>query len=512
MIFHVYKRDIIVSKEKELYNQIRLEYKSYAKTGKNKFEEKLKEEATTFLDFHQKGYEIGAKIIFNYFNAVRDYFIKLGIYDFNLNEFISEYYNPYYEWRDCFDELDDIYIDTMKSKEEQEEYRRLRKENRSKWSGGGFGLSGAIKGATVAGALNVTSGLAHSVGNGIGNLISSIKINSNLNSVFKDEKTQNILKETIYNSIFNIHYSISFYLKKNNIKDISIITDEDEKRTRNILSNINSDLIDDDTRKSLCVECLEKNPYNEIIYLSALAYYGDSLNELTPIANFYGVNINLIKQEILNNEFENKVKESNSKDELIKIRIQMISKMKYLLLSEEDSQLLKNVDEKICKLDIEERTVEGEVIESLELANKLKNEIKEVDEILDNTDYSNLKDMIDSYNLILELNYDDKAIIRRIEQLSNKILYKSEREKIEEVIRSCGCTSYSEISKAIEEIRTLNLQTDVKDEYLKKLNYKKDDLLQNDSGCILGCVWSIIKLAFIILVMYLGIKYLFIMI
>ena len=105
-----------------------------------------------------------------------------------------------------------------------------------------------------------------------------------------------------------------------------------------------------------------------------------------------------------------------------------------------------------------------------------------------------------------------KIIIIKNIGFAEQTLYKSEREKIEEVIRSCGCTSYSEISKAIEEIRKLNLQTDVKEEYLKKLNYKKDDLLQNDSGCILGCVWSIIKLAFIILVIYLGIKYLFIMI
>ena len=48
--------------------------------------------------------------------------------------------------------------------EQMDKELAVRKGSHSHWSGGGFGLSGAIKGAMTAGALNAVSGVFHSIG------------------------------------------------------------------------------------------------------------------------------------------------------------------------------------------------------------------------------------------------------------------------------------------------------------------------------------------------------------
>lgn len=78
----------------------------------------------------------------------------------------------------CFEEIDaviqhlyDIYNTIEEELHSEEERRAYRKANRDQFIGGGFGMSGAIKGTVKAGALNATTGIAHSVFNAIGNSI-----------------------------------------------------------------------------------------------------------------------------------------------------------------------------------------------------------------------------------------------------------------------------------------------------------------------------------------------------
>ncbi|HBA68183.1 MAG TPA: hypothetical protein DCZ40_02345 [Lachnospiraceae bacterium] len=70
----------------------------------------------------------------------------------------------------------------------EKEYRRQRKTGRGRAVGGGFGLGGALKGMAPAGALNATSGLAHSFANTVGNMGSSIAASTNKAAVYRDSK------------------------------------------------------------------------------------------------------------------------------------------------------------------------------------------------------------------------------------------------------------------------------------------------------------------------------------
>ena len=63
----------------------------------------------------------------------------------------------------------EIAQDELSKKERREEI----KNEHGRWSGGGFGIDGAIKGAVTAGAMNAATGLAYSGANLVGGMIAS---------------------------------------------------------------------------------------------------------------------------------------------------------------------------------------------------------------------------------------------------------------------------------------------------------------------------------------------------
>lgn len=69
-----------------------------------------------------------------------------------------------------------------------ERYRKARKESRGRWSGGGFGVGGALKGAATAGVMNMGTGAVHSVVNSIGNLRTSMKADKQKRGIVEEFK------------------------------------------------------------------------------------------------------------------------------------------------------------------------------------------------------------------------------------------------------------------------------------------------------------------------------------
>jgi len=67
-------------------------------------------------------------------------------------------------------ELLKVFFQLKEFQDQKKDYRQLRKDNRSYWSGGGFGIQGTIKGAVEASILNIATAAAHSTVNAIGNL------------------------------------------------------------------------------------------------------------------------------------------------------------------------------------------------------------------------------------------------------------------------------------------------------------------------------------------------------
>lgn len=76
-----------------------------------------------------------------------------------------------------YGELEEGYLEIVATDEQMKEYRRRVKASRGYWQGGGFGVTGAIKGAVTAGAMNAVGGVFHGIGDFISSEIDSYRIN-----------------------------------------------------------------------------------------------------------------------------------------------------------------------------------------------------------------------------------------------------------------------------------------------------------------------------------------------
>jgi hypothetical protein len=101
--------------------------------------------------------------------------------------------------------LTDFWFDIQYEEQQKENYRELRKENRPRIMGFGFGLTGGIKASASAGLGNMSSGIAHSAFNTIAKGISSIQATNQLNKFYQDASTFNVLAEGWENCFWSMY-------------------------------------------------------------------------------------------------------------------------------------------------------------------------------------------------------------------------------------------------------------------------------------------------------------------
>lgn len=176
------------------------------------------------------------------------------------------------------------------NRQEAKEFRQQRKSSRSRWSGGGFGISGALKGAAKAGALNMASGALHSARNAVGNAGSAIAASAEKSAVFSKyreilrEEMQNILSETIYKIIkcLEQNTNCSFaYLIDGNSPDSDI--------ARSIINSYQAGKIPNAQAKEQLVLALKNNPAELEIYKLLWSKCGDENGDLRKMAAFFDV-------------------------------------------------------------------------------------------------------------------------------------------------------------------------------------------------------------------------------
>jgi len=179
-------------------------------------------------------------------------------------------------------------------------YRRARKAYRSQWIGGGFGFSGALKGAVSAGVLNMGSGAIHSVVNAVGNANTRHKANKQkialINEIKKGvpEEIINLTKE-LGNSIILYIDEVypNFSLAKNSGKYQEIYT--------KFLNASGKE------KEVLAVSLLEQNPCNEKCYEEILVAFPNvkTRKALLEIGKSLGVeNLSDLLNDLAGREYE----------------------------------------------------------------------------------------------------------------------------------------------------------------------------------------------------------------
>lgn len=309
-----------------------------------------------------------------------------GVYSIDENLFTSKYLSGFDdEFYDTLDNMMDRIAEIDEQLASEQRYREIRKASRGRVVGGGFGLGGALKGMATAGVMNATTGIAHSLGNAVGNMGSSMSASSSKAAVYKNAKAP--LKEAIINCGYYVRDGIrNALLQEANIR-CKYVTTTESNQAKAILQNYTQGRIPESQRKNQIIQALSLNPYNTEVYEAIWDDYGDKNGDLRKMSSYFECGLEQRIQAIASNYGEdvfnsgcgdylkafNKTKaivffETNIKDSLKKME-------QYCEEHDIDEALIPKISlcrELLQTADIENKTVNGVIYSTREIASRVK--------------------------------------------------------------------------------------------------------------------------------------------
>ena len=293
-------------------------------------------------------------------------------------------------WQKPYLRICDQYADITMEQDELDAYRVARRENRGRWVGGGFGLGGAIKGAATAGALNMVSGAAHMVVNGIGKIFSSASASSAIRKIFENKDTEQSLENSVYNITFRLRYCLLDCLNKSDADTISWQgwpRSSEIDRAKSILNNI-SRISDQDAKRAALLEAFQLNPYSQDWYIIALQEFGDADGSLEATAEYFGIaGLKQAKQDNLDAFAEALSLDTEAAAQKALIQIQ--ERQKWLGYTGETEHTNAAAKAASC-FDLHYRTVDDCVFLTREEADSVRAEFAKIQEIEAQTDMDDI--------------------------------------------------------------------------------------------------------------------------
>ena len=179
------------------------------------------------------------------------------------------------------------YNDVQQEKKEISYKREVEKASRGRWEGGGFGITGAIKGAMKAAVLNAGSDLIHSIGDGITKSGDTRYINNKLNELYDAEENKEIFAKGVYSCFGYILKGIKEELSDAEIIDINIFGEFGE-----IESNYETIIKYEKNRMKLLagmVECFSCIPERVKYYEPVINELFESDSDIESFLKFWGM-------------------------------------------------------------------------------------------------------------------------------------------------------------------------------------------------------------------------------
>ena len=240
-------------------------------------------------DVFKKGKEQGDKVIVAALTFWAELLIESGYYDINASELISLYNktNAYSNWERAYDKIAEKYIALELSKEQQEAYRKARKNSRGRLVGGGFGVAGAAKGIATAGVFNLATGAVHGTVNMVGNAVTKSIVSSRKSKVFSDDATLEELATGIYQAVYHARNAILSYLHSTSTIAFAPISEKAERECATRLSNYKKIDFSEEKLKDELLYLLNLDPFNIDVYIYALNQFGDVNSELEHITELF---------------------------------------------------------------------------------------------------------------------------------------------------------------------------------------------------------------------------------
>ncbi len=207
-------------------------------------------------------------------------------------------------WQEAFQQVYDRFVDLETEKLGEAERRRIRKEMRGRFLGGGFGLDAAIWASLEAGAVNIVTGAAHSVFNALGNLVTSVRISGKESAVYEDPETLRALQQALSRCVQDAFFRI-LPMRVLGLAPTRAPR-EDFARAAAIMDNIVHGRIPEDREMEPLLAVLRTMPIDPRTYRALrphLTAYED-VKALADMANFFLVPQSLLARRAVNSAID----------------------------------------------------------------------------------------------------------------------------------------------------------------------------------------------------------------
>lgn len=205
-----------------------------------------------------------------------DVLIDNEIYDYDVKRFWEEYGDIIdYEESEEFQELNGGYQSIQTSERVHQEEKDSYRNSRSHWEGGGFGISGAIKGAINAGALNMVTGAYRGLVDSFVDSSDRRKFNKMRNALLTEENLDSLAQGLWNNIAAFVTQSLAQILEERTGRNADRILRRGANKAEAIFNNLDR-IKDSDKQRKLIKEIIELDPYE----LSYLAYFEDNSDRI----------------------------------------------------------------------------------------------------------------------------------------------------------------------------------------------------------------------------------------
>ena len=386
--FTVCGKNIVISNTYDLYNTLRGGFYQRAYKDAGEFEQ-VYNNYKNIDRVIENAYRDGMSIIGRAINdlVINEILIRMKIYDYDIEGFFNEFYREhYFIWEECFNDVEEKFLSIIAEQQQLDEYRTMRRENRGRWVGGGFGIGGAIKGAMKAGAMNMVTGAAHGLFNLGAKAISKAGEVGQKLSLYDESK--NVLCDGIFQSVFNIHYACWDMITRldDSLEKIEYFTPNSSKKAQALINNF-SKMSREEVRENFS-KALLLDPYNQELYKNLLSILGDSDGGLERIANYFNIDTSFIScsKEALTENLFTKIGGNLQKSEHealnVREKFSMAIKSNGLEGTKAAKKILSKIDGVIEDFDKKAKTVNGQIFATREEADSARQEFTEINNIL----------------------------------------------------------------------------------------------------------------------------------
>ena len=243
------------------------------------------------------------------------------IYDVTRNKFEDQCWNLEAAQK-SYDAIAEKYNEIIEDLEDAKQYRQMRKDCRGRFIGGGFGVKGAMKGVATAGALNLVTGIGHSIFNSIGNMSSSAAASNEKKRLYNSEKTMDTLCQGIFDSIAASLDDYMNFVNKYCIDDDRSRQFDgrcfDLEKAEALFENAKAI---PDKRELLLFKSIEHCPYDADTLSYIFENYEDERKNVCTIADFFSVDISDCYEGLFEEIYTDEVQEDM--EETFKARAQV---------------------------------------------------------------------------------------------------------------------------------------------------------------------------------------------